>query len=96
MTFDPLSILFLIVAIGFVDAFCVASKIRATLHIPINVPKLQEKLQFPLGPGATITSLLYRGRRPLKCPYCHVKSTYDIMATRVSKPKNSPKAKQKA
>jgi hypothetical protein len=30
---------------------------------------------------------MYRGMRPLKCPYCHVKSTYDILATRVRKTK---------
>jgi hypothetical protein len=47
-------------------------------------------------PGATITSIIQRGSRNLKCPYCQVKATYDIMSTRVAKAKTAKKQKPRA
>jgi hypothetical protein len=96
MTFEPLSVLFLIVAIGFVVLFVLLPRYGPHYTSRLTCPNCRKSFNFHWVPGATITSLVYRGRRQLKCPYCHVKSTYDIATTRVTKPKNPSKAKVKA
>jgi hypothetical protein len=96
MTFDFLSILFLISSIGFVILFVLLPRYGPHYISRLTCPNCRKTFNFHWVPGATITSLVYRGRRQLKCPYCHVKSTFDIMATRVRKPKNTPKIKQRA
>jgi hypothetical protein len=96
MTFDFISILFLAVAIGFVVLFVLLPRYGPHYTSRLTCPNCRKSFNFHWVPGATITSLVYRGRRSLKCPYCHVKSTYDIMSTRVSKPKSAPRAKPKA
>ena len=96
MTFDFLSILFLVVAIGFVILFILLPRFGPHYTSRLTCPNCRKSFNFHWVPGATITSLVYRGRRQLKCPYCHVKSTYDITSTRVTKPKTVVKAKAKA
>jgi hypothetical protein len=96
MTFDFLSLLFLISSIGFVILFVLLPRYGPHYVSRLTCPNCRKTFNFHWVPGATITSLVYRGRRQLKCPYCHVKSTYDIMTTRVRKPKNTPKIKQRA
>ncbi len=96
MTFDFLSALFLVVAIGFVILFILLPRFGPHYTSRLTCPNCRKSFNFHWVPGATITSIVYRGRRQLKCPYCHVKSTYDIMSTRVAKPRNAPKAKAKA
>jgi hypothetical protein len=96
MTFDFLSILFLISSIGFVILFVLLPRYGPHYISRLTCPNCRKTFNFHWVPGATITSLVYRGRRQLKCPYCHVKSTFDIMATRARKPKNTPKIKQRA
>ncbi len=96
MTFDFLSILFLVVAIGFVVLFILLPRFGPHYTSRLTCPNCRKSFNFHWVPGATITSIVYRGRRQLKCPYCHVKSTYDIMSTRVAKPRNAPKPKTKA
>ena len=96
MTFDFLQILFIIVAIGFVVLFVLLPRYGPHYTSRLTCPNCRKSFNFHWVPGATITSLVYRGRRPLKCPYCHVKSTYDIMSTRVRKPANAAKVKKKA
>ena len=96
MTFDFLSVLFLVVAIGFVILFILLPRFGPHYTSRLTCPNCRKSFNFHWVPGATITSIVYRGRRQLKCPYCHVKSTYDIMSTRVAKPRNAPKAKAKA
>jgi hypothetical protein len=96
MTFDLLSLLFLISSIGFVILFVLLPRYGPHYISRLTCPNCRKTFNFHWVPGATITSLVYRGRRQLKCPYCHVKSTYDIMTTRVRKSKNTPKIKQRA
>jgi hypothetical protein len=96
MTFDLLSLLFLISSIGFVILFVLLPRYGPHYISRLTCPNCRKTFNFHWVPGATITSLVYRGRRQLKCPYCHVKSTYDIMTTRVRKPRNTPKIKQRA
>jgi hypothetical protein len=96
MTFDFLQILFIIVAIGFVVLFVLLPRYGPHYTSRLTCPNCRKSFNFHWVPGATITSLVYRGRRILKCPYCHVKSNYDITSTRVRKPKSASKLKQKA
>ena len=95
MTFDFLSVLFLVVAIGFVVLFILLPRFGPHYTSRLTCPNCRKSFNFHWVPGATITSIVYRGRRQLKCPYCHIKSTYDIMSTRVAKAKNAPKPKAK-
>ena len=96
MTFDFLSILFLIAAIGFVVLFVLLPRYGPHYTSRLTCPNCRKSFNFHWVPGATITSLIYRGRRNLKCPYCHVKSSYEIMSTRVSKAKVVKKPKPAA
>jgi hypothetical protein len=96
MTFDPLSILFLIAAIGFVVLFVLLPRYGPHYTSRLICPNCRKSFNFHWVPGATITSLVYRNRRNLKCPYCHLKSSYDIMSTRVTTPKSPKKPKFKA
>jgi hypothetical protein len=93
MTFDLISILFLIAAIGFLVLFVLLPRYGPHYVSRLTCPNCRKSFNFHWVPGATITSIVNRGTRKLKCPYCHVKSTYDIMATRVSKPKKPQKPK---
>ncbi len=95
MTFDPLSILFILVAIGFIVLFVLLPRYGPHYTSRLICPNCRKAFNFHWVPGATITSIIQRGKRNLKCPYCHVKSNYDIMATRVAKPKTTQKIKQK-
>jgi hypothetical protein len=96
MMLDPLSILFIIVAIGFIVLFVLLPRYGPHYSSRLTCPNCRKSFNFHWIPGATITSIVYRGRRNLKCPYCHVKSNYDIMNTRVRTPKKASKAKTKA
>ena len=96
MMLDPLSILFIIVAIGFIVLFVLLPRYGPHYSSRLTCPNCRKSFNFHWIPGATITSIVYRGRRNLKCPYCHVKSNYDIMNTRVRTPKKVSKAKAKA
>ena len=96
MTLDLLSILFLIAFIGALLLFILLPRYGPHYTSRLTCPNCKRIFNFHWIPGATITSLVYRNKRTLKCPYCHVKSTYDIMSTRVRKPKKTPKVKQRA
>ena len=96
MMLDPLSILFIIVAIGFIVLLVLLPRYGPHYSSRLTCPNCRRSFNFHWIPGATITSIVYRGRRNLKCPYCHVKSNYDIMNTRVRTPKKVSKAKAKA
>lgn len=96
MMLDPLSILFIIVAIGFIVLFVLLPRYGPHYSSRLTCPNCRKSFNFHWIPGATITSIVYRGRRNLKCPYCHVKSNYDIMNTRVRTPIKASKAKTKA
>ncbi len=93
---DPLYIGFFVVAIAFLLLFFVLPRWGPHYVSKLTCPNCKQSFNFHWIPGATITSIIYRGSRNLKCPYCHYKSKYDIMSTRVSKPKNIPKFKAKA
>lgn len=76
-----------VVAIGFIILFILLPRYGPHYTSRLTCPNCKGKFNFHWIPGATITSLRYRNKRPLKCPYCHVKSTFEIVSTRVSKPK---------
>jgi DNA-directed RNA polymerase subunit RPC12/RpoP len=95
MSIDLLSGLFIIVAIGVLVLFFVLPRYGPHYTSRLTCPNCRKSFNFHWIPGATLTSLIRRNYRDLKCPYCHLKSTYDIMATRVRKvktPKNTAKA----
>ena len=96
MMLDLLSILFIIVAIGFIVLLVLLPRYGPHYSSRLTCPNCRRSFNFHWIPGATITSIVYKGRRNLKCPYCHVKSNYDIMNTRVRTPKKVSKAKAKA
>jgi hypothetical protein len=95
MTLDLLSIVFLIVVIVFLALLTLLPRYGPHYISRLTCPNCKKSFNFHWIPGATITSMIYRGRRNLKCPYCHVKSNYDIMSTRVRKA-NPQKSKPKA
>jgi hypothetical protein len=93
MNFDFLSTMALVVAIGFVVLFILLPRFGPHYTSRLTCPNCRKSFNFHWVPGATISSLIYRGNRSLKCPYCHVKSNYDIMNTRVAKQKKAAKPK---
>jgi DNA-directed RNA polymerase subunit RPC12/RpoP len=95
MSVDLLSILFIVVAIGFVVLFFVLPRWGPHYTSRLTCPNCRKTFNFHWIPGATIASLIQRNYRTLKCPYCHRKSTFDVAATRVAKPKK-PKVQSKA
>jgi hypothetical protein len=93
MTFDFVSTMFLVVAIGFVVLFILLPRFGPHYTSRLTCPNCKKTFNFHWVPGATFSSLIQRGNRTLKCPYCHVKSNYDVTHTRVTKPKTAkPKA----
>jgi uncharacterized Zn-finger protein len=51
----------------------------------LTCPNCKKKFNYHWVPGASFISL-YRGNtRRLKCPYCHVKASYNIGTTRLTK-----------
>ena len=95
MSLDFLTGLFLVVAIGFLILMILLPRYGPHYTSKLTCPSCRKSFNFHWIPGATITSLIRRNYRVLKCPYCHNKSTFDIMATRVAAAKKL-KAKQKA
>ena len=95
MSLDPVSIMFLIVAIGVVILLILLPRYGPHYTSRLTCPSCKKSFNFHWIPGATITSIFRRNYRDLKCPYCHRKATYDIAATRVRTPRQS-KAKAKA
>ncbi|MCL5876657.1 MAG: hypothetical protein M1540_02460 [Candidatus Bathyarchaeota archaeon] len=87
MDIDLVSGLVIIVAIGFLVLFFVLPRYGPHYTSRLTCPNCRKSFNFHWIPGATITSLFRRNYRDLKCPYCHIKSTYDIASTRVSTPK---------
>jgi hypothetical protein len=98
MTFDfgMISALFVISAIGYLFLFFLLPRYGPHYTSRLICPNCRKNFNFHWIPGATITSLIRRNYRVLKCPYCHVKSTYDIMATRVATPKKQKPKKVNA
>jgi hypothetical protein len=96
MAIDFLSILFLIAFVGALLLFILLPRYGPHYTSRLTCPNCKRIFNFHWIPGATITSIINRNRRTLKCPYCHVKTNYDVMSTRVRKSKNTPKVKQKA
>jgi C4-type Zn-finger protein len=92
MQIDLLTTLFFAVAIGVVILFILLPRYGPHYTSRLTCPNCRKTFNFHWIPGATITSIINRNYRTLKCPYCHRKSTFDIAATRV----RTPKAKKKA
>ncbi|MGD6852419.1 MAG: hypothetical protein ACQCN6_10210 [Candidatus Bathyarchaeia archaeon] len=94
MTLDLLSVLFFVVAIGAAALFILLPRYGPHYTSRLTCPHCHKTFNFHYIPGATITSIIQRNYRTLKCPYCHIKSTYDIAATRVRTPRpQKPKVK---
>ena len=91
MQIDLLSGLFIAVAIGFLVLFFVLPRYGPHNTSRLTCPNCRKSFNFHWIPGATLASLIRRNYRDLKCPYCHIKSTYDIMATRARKAQNPKK-----
>jgi hypothetical protein len=91
---DFISVLFLITALGFVVLMILLPRYGPHYTSKLTCPSCRKSFNFHWIPGATITSIIRRNYRVLKCPYCHTKSTFDIMATRAATPKKpkEPKA----
>jgi len=89
MQIDVISALFIVVAIGFLIIFYVLPRYGPHYTSRLTCPNCRKSFNFHWIPGATLTSLIRRNYRVLKCPYCHIKSTFDIAATRVSTPKKT-------
>jgi pyruvate-formate lyase-activating enzyme len=88
---DILYILSPIVVIGFILFFILLPRYGPHYTSRLICPNCKKTFNFHWVPGATITSIVYRGKRNLKCPYCHIKNNYDIMTTRVTKNKAAKK-----
>jgi DNA-directed RNA polymerase subunit RPC12/RpoP len=73
--------------IGFIVLFVLLPRYGPHYTSMLICPKCSKQFNFHRIPGASITSLINRNNRTLKCPYCHVKSTYNIMNTRYKTPK---------
>ncbi|MGD6810939.1 MAG: hypothetical protein ACQCN3_14670 [Candidatus Bathyarchaeia archaeon] len=89
---DTIYILMPVVVIGFVILFILLPRYGPHYKSRLVCPNCKKVFNFHWIPGATLTSLRYGNRRRLKCPYCHQVNTFDIAKTRVSQPKNKPKA----
>jgi len=98
MTFDfsLISLIFVIVALGYILLFFLLPRYGPHYTSKLTCPNCRKTFNFHWIPGATIASLIRRNYRVLKCPYCHVKSTYDIMATRAATPKKQKPKKVEA
>jgi phage FluMu protein Com len=96
MTLDLFSIFFLMAFVGALLLFILLPRYGPHYTSRLTCPNCKRIFNFHWIPGATITSLVYRNKRTLKCPYCHVKSNYDVMSTRVTKSKKTSKVKQRA
>jgi hypothetical protein len=91
MSLDFITVLFVITAFGFLILMILLPRYGPHYISKLTCPSCRKSFNFHWIPGATITSLIRRNYRVLKCPYCHTKSTFDIMATRARAPK-TPKA----
>lgn len=94
MSIDLLTGLLIVVVIGFLVLFFVLPRYGPHYTSRLTCPRCRKSFNFHWIPGATLTSLIRRNYRDLKCPYCHIKSTYDIMATRTRKAKVSKKTEK--
>jgi hypothetical protein len=93
---DILYILSPIVVIGFIVFFILLPRYGPHYTSRLICPNCRKHFYFHWVPGATLTSLRYGNKRRLKCPYCHTKSTFDIVRTRISKTQTAPKPKPSA
>jgi hypothetical protein len=96
LTFDPLSAVLIIIAIVVVVILTLLPRFGPHTTSRLTCPNCKKVFNFHFVPGASIASIFHKNTRTLKCPYCHVKSTYDVMSTRVAKQKKPVKAKVKA
>jgi len=91
MSLDLVMGLFLATAIGFVLLMLLLPRYGPHYTSRLTCPRCRKSFNFHWIPGATITSLIRRNYRDLKCPYCHAKATYDIASTRVATPRKQKK-----
>jgi hypothetical protein len=96
MELELLYLMSVVVAVGFVVLFYVLPRWGPHYTSKLVCPHCKKSFNFHWIPGGTINSLIYRNMRPLKCPYCHQKSIFDIATTRYRSPKKQSKAKSKA
>ncbi|MDR1993943.1 MAG: hypothetical protein LBQ98_10725 [Nitrososphaerota archaeon] len=91
LTAEPLGVLFVAVAIGFVVLLFLLPRYGPHYTSKLLCPSCRKSFNFHWIPGASIASLVQRNYRVLKCPYCHKKATFDIAATRVRTAKPAKK-----
>jgi hypothetical protein len=76
-----------IIVVGFTVLFILLPRYGPHYTSRLVCPNCKRQFFYHWVPGATITNLRYGNKRHLKCPYCHVQSTFEIAHTRISKPK---------
>jgi DNA-directed RNA polymerase subunit RPC12/RpoP len=96
MLLDLVSALAIIVAIGFIVLFFVLPRWGPHYTSRLTCPNCKKTFNFHWIPGATISSILNRNYRKLKCPYCHIQSNYEIASTRVRTAKPNKKRPKQA
>ncbi len=92
---DILYVLSPVIVIGFIVFFILLPRYGPHYTSRLTCPNCKKTFNFHWVPGATLTSLRYGNKRRLKCPYCHTKSTFDIVRTRISKTQTAPTPKPK-
>jgi hypothetical protein len=95
MTIDMLGAIYIVAVLGLIVLFLLLPRYGPHYISKLTCPNCKRVFNFHWLPGVTITSMIYRNNRNLKCPYCHVKSTYDVGSTRIKKQKKNQKAKLK-
>jgi hypothetical protein len=84
-------ILFIAAIIGtlvFIVLFFLLPRIGPHYTSRLVCPKCRKTFNYHWLPGGSFAGLLSgSGKRTLRCPYCHEKSTFDVVHTRISKAK---------
>lgn len=82
---DLLYLYIIITALVFIAVFMLLPRYGPHTVSRLTCPRCKKKFNYHWVPGASFISL-YRGRnRRLKCPYCRVVSTFDVVSTKLTK-----------
>lgn len=88
---DILYVLGVVVVVGFGVFFILLPRYGPHYTSRLFCPRCKKQFYFHWVPGASFNALRYGNKRPLKCPYCHEKSMFEIASTRISKAQRAAK-----
>jgi DNA-directed RNA polymerase subunit RPC12/RpoP len=88
---DILYVLIAVVVVGFCAFFILLPRYGPHYTSLLVCPRCKKHFYFHWVPGASLNALRYGNKRPLKCPYCHEKSMFEIASTRISKAQRAAK-----